>query len=84
MSLQLIWGSPKALRVPTRLDFDAKCYFCDKSDKLANRASSVNRVFSVILIKSMMAELLDILEKIIPSLTPENLMDESPLIKPVT
>ncbi len=38
---------------------------------------------TVILIKSMMAELLDILEKIIPSLTPENLMDESPLIKPV-
>ncbi len=38
---------------------------------------------TVILIKSLMAELLDILEKIIPSLTPENLMDGSPLIKPV-
>ncbi|MBC7382347.1 MAG: nitrous oxide reductase family maturation protein NosD [Bacteroidia bacterium] len=38
---------------------------------------------SVILIKSLMAELLDILEKIIPFLTPENLRDETPLIKPV-
>ncbi len=38
---------------------------------------------TVILMKSAMAELLEILEKIVPSLTPENLKDDFPLIKPV-
>ncbi len=38
---------------------------------------------TMILFRSVMATLLDKMEKILPSLTPENLVDNSPLMKPV-
>ena len=37
---------------------------------------------SLILLRSFMVSLLDKAEKAIPSLTPENLIDEMPMIKP--
>jgi len=37
----------------------------------------------VILFHSMMVSLMDKSEKIIPSLTPENLKDEHPMMKPL-
>lgn len=39
---------------------------------------------SIILIQSFLSDLLNVLEKVIPSLTPENLKDETPLMKPVS
>jgi nitrous oxidase accessory protein len=38
---------------------------------------------TMMLLRSFTASLLDKIEKIIPSLTPENLKDESPLMKPI-
>jgi nitrous oxidase accessory protein len=38
---------------------------------------------SVILLRSFMVSLLDKAEKAIPSLTPENMVDEQPLMKPL-
>jgi nitrous oxidase accessory protein len=38
---------------------------------------------SMILFRSVMASLLDKIEKILPSLTPENLVDKKPLMKPL-
>ena len=38
---------------------------------------------AMILFRSIMVSLLDKTEKMIPSLTPENLKDETPLLKPV-
>jgi nitrous oxidase accessory protein len=37
---------------------------------------------SVMLLRSFMVSLLDRAEKAIPSLTPENLVDDKPMIKP--
>jgi nitrous oxidase accessory protein len=39
---------------------------------------------SMILFRSVMATLLDKMEKILPSLTPENLVDDQPLMKPIS
>lgn len=38
---------------------------------------------SILLVQSFLADLLNVLEKVIPSLTPENLRDDHPLMKPV-
>jgi nitrous oxidase accessory protein len=38
---------------------------------------------SLILMRSFMVSLLDKAEKVIPSLTPEKLIDEKPMIKPI-
>jgi nitrous oxidase accessory protein len=38
---------------------------------------------SVMLLRSFMVSLLDKAEKAIPSLTPENMVDEQPLMKPL-
>ena len=38
---------------------------------------------SIILLQSFLSDLLNLLEKVIPSLTPENLKDNYPLMKPV-
>lgn len=43
----------------------------------------VNNPTTMILFRSFMVTLLDKTEKILPSLTPENLKDESPLMKPL-
>jgi nitrous oxidase accessory protein len=39
---------------------------------------------SIILMQSFLSDLLNLLEKVIPSLTPENLKDEFPLMKPIS
>jgi nitrous oxidase accessory protein len=38
---------------------------------------------SIILMQSFLSDLLNLLEKVIPSLTPENLKDDYPLMKPI-
>jgi len=38
---------------------------------------------AMILFRSIFVDLLDKIEKIIPTLTPENLKDETPLMKPL-
>jgi nitrous oxidase accessory protein len=38
---------------------------------------------ALILLRSFMVSLLDKVEKAIPSLTPENLVDEQPFMKPI-
>lgn len=45
-------------------------------------AITENSPVTVIFLKSFLADLLDTLEKLIPALTPENLKDNQPLIKP--